>query len=163
MARVTESASQRVQESMRKAIERYEVLRAHIEGDPKRRIPACAQCLEVDLHPIRVRARCEAGLAIYSAVMEAVATASTMVSRARKAAGRQPLLVRGRFDLAQHIKAFYEYEFTGTLAPRPRAPGRTMLPTKITISAEQMEELEREHKTKAPRKAPAPRSSKPVE
>jgi len=149
---------------MRKAIERYELLRVHIEGDPKGRIPACAQCLEADLHPRRVRARCGPGRELHTSVWEAIAVASTLISRVRTSARRPPRLVRGsRFDIAEHIKHFYDWEFSGPLAPRPRTPGRTTLPSRIDISLEQMGDLKTEVSKHGPKPekpaAPAPKRS----
>jgi hypothetical protein len=146
---------------MRKGIARYELLRTHIEGIPERGIGPCAQCLDADLHPRRVRSRCEAGRDLHSSVMEAVAIASTLISQARTRAGLSPTVIGGSpFSLADHIKRFYEWEFTGSLTPRPRKPSQTTLPKRIELSEEQMSDLKSALKkaTQNPAK-PAPKPS----
>jgi hypothetical protein len=148
---VTTAASQRVHEAMRRGIARYELFRAHVEGDPEHQRAGCAQCLETDLNPRRVRAWCEAGRDLHSAVLESIAIASTLISQARTRAGLKPtVLGNAPFSLADHIKRFYEWEFEGPLTPRPRKPAAT-LPKRMELTPEQMAELKADLKT--PKKA----------
>jgi hypothetical protein len=160
MAAISVNVSQRVHESMRKAIARYELLSAHIEGIPEREITPCAECLEADMHPRRVRARCEPGRDLHSAVWEAIAIASTLISQARTRAGLAPTILSGsRFSIEDHIRRFYEWEFSGSLSPRPRRPrAQTTLPKRIELTDEQMTELKNALKKGGPKPGePAPK------